>query len=209
MGKHGPKHIKKHSEGEKINDSFTLVKEIFKRKIWGGKPVNEYLWECKCDCGEVFYAREKTLYKRVGCKKCTTHKRQIEVSLKKYGMLHRSIKKRIFKEYKQGAEKRNLEFKLSLDDFIKLSEGNCHYCGVEPTLHESDKKHMHKFAEPWRRNGVDRVDTTKGYTLDNCVPCCSKCNYAKHDLKLDEFKEWIKRCYEHLLTEKKYSITLT
>lgn len=203
MNKTGPKHIKKYNEGERINDSFTLIKEIANHKTWGNSTKNEYLWECKCDCGEIFYARPNVVEKRVGCKRCTTYKRQIEKSIKKYGILHKSVKNRLLKEYKAGAEKRNLEFKLSFDEFVNLSEKNCYYCGAEPTVHEVDKKYMHKIAEPWKRNGIDRVDTTKGYTIDNCVPCCPKCNYAKHDLKLDEFTEWVKKCYKHLLEEGK------
>lgn len=205
MSKPGPKHVKKHNEGERINNSFTLIEEVIEKKNWKSEknPKNEYLWKCKCECGEIFYARERALDKRVGCMNCTAYKVANKRSLKKYGVLNKAIKGRIFREYKEGARRRNLDFNLSFEDFIKLSESNCHYCGSKPVEHESDKKYQYKLAELWKRNGIDRVDTTKGYTLDNCVPCCTKCNVAKHDLKLDEFKEWIKRCYEHLLLEGK------
>ena len=203
MNKTGPKHIKKYNEGERINNSFTLIKEIKKEKIWGGKNVIDYQWECKCDCGEIFYSRSKEIQKRIGCKKCTASKRNIERSLKKHGITNKAIKTRIFKEYKNGAEKRSLDFKIDFNDFIRLSEQNCFYCGAEPVIHESDKKYISKIIEPWKRNGIDRIDTKKGYVLDNCVPCCSKCNYAKHDLEINEFKDWVKKCYEHLLLEGK------
>ena len=28
--------------------------------------------------------------------------------------------------------------------------------------------------------GIDRIDNKMGYTLNNVVPCCSRCNFMKH-----------------------------
>jgi hypothetical protein len=39
-------------------------------------------------------------------------------------------------------------------------------------------------------NGIDRVDNTKGYSVDNCVPCCRRCNVAKADMTPDQFLGW-------------------
>ena len=203
MNKTGPKHIKKFKEGERINDSFTLIKEIKKEVSWGGKPHNVYMWECKCNCGEIFYERQNKILKRIGCVSCTASKSQIKRSFDKNGITQCWVKKRIYRDYRASARKRGFTFDLTLDDFISISSGNCYYCGEEPSVYPGDTQYMNKICEPWKRNGIDRVDTLKGYTKDNCVPCCSKCNYAKHDLKLDEFKEWIKKCYNNLLKENK------
>lgn len=46
-------------------------------------------------------------------------------------------------------------------------------------------------------NGIDRVDNTKGYTIDNVVPCCGICNMAKGKLNQQEFQNWIKRVYKY------------
>lgn len=40
-------------------------------------------------------------------------------------------------------------------------------------------------------NGIDRLDNSKGYTIDNSVACCSKCNIAKGT---DTKEEYIARC---------------
>ena len=58
---------------------------------------------------------------------------------------------------------------------------------------------MQEKSEPWKRNGVDRIDSSLGYTIDNCVACCDKCNYAKHDLSTEDFKEWIIKIYNNLI----------
>jgi hypothetical protein len=47
-------------------------------------------------------------------------------------------------------------------------------------------------------NGIDRVDNTKGYTLENCVPCCTRCNLAKHTMSLTAFKEWVAEVFTHM-----------
>ena len=56
------------------------------------------------------------------------------------------------------------------------------------------------------RNGIDRIDSSKGYSVDNCVPCCAKCNYAKHDLSIDDFKNHIEKIYKHLFLESSTTI---
>ena len=37
------------------------------------------------------------------------------------------------------------------------------------------------------------MDNSKGYSLDNIVPCCKICNRAKSDLTYKDFIEWIRR----------------
>ena len=43
--------------------------------------------------------------------------------------------------------------------------------------------------------GIDRKDNTLGYTLENSVPCCPTCNFAKRGLSVIEFIEWARRVY--------------
>jgi len=46
-------------------------------------------------------------------------------------------------------------------------------------------------------NGLDRVDSSKGYIKDNVVTCCENCNRAKLDLTQQEFFAMIKSIYEN------------
>lgn len=82
--------------------------------------------------------------------------------------------------YKNHAKKRDREFTITLGEFSELILKPCHYCG-------EDKK----------RIGVDRIDNTKGYTLDNCAPCCKLCNYMKRDHSLDDFLDHIRKIYTY------------
>lgn len=79
----------------------------------------------------------------------------------------------MFSRIKTRCRRKNIKLLLSLSDFISLREkALCHYCG--DTLNTT---------------GLDRIDSNGPYSLDNCVPCCSKCNYIKGDvLTLEETK---------------------
>lgn len=47
-------------------------------------------------------------------------------------------------------------------------------------------------------NGIDRIDSLKGYILENVVTCCYQCNYAKSDLDIEEFKNLVIMIYKNL-----------
>jgi hypothetical protein len=40
--------------------------------------------------------------------------------------------------------------------------------------------------------GFDRIDNLKGYTPENSIPCCARCNSMKSGMGVLEF---IERCY--------------
>ena len=44
-------------------------------------------------------------------------------------------------------------------------------------------------------NGIDRLDSAFGYTLENCVPCCKYCNTAKNTMLVSDFLSWVSRVY--------------
>ena len=42
-------------------------------------------------------------------------------------------------------------------------------------------------------NGIDRVDSSLGYINENCVSCCRTCNYAKLEMNIKDFLDWVQR----------------
>ncbi len=38
---------------------------------------------------------------------------------------------------------------------------------------------------------IERIDNSKGYTMDNCALCCLAENYARNDMEHEDFKEWL------------------
>ena len=99
--------------------------------------------------------------------------------------------KYLLKAYKISARKRGYAFDLTEEQFGSITQQNCHCCGIKPNGIVDRKDRNRSFTY----NGLDRVDNTKGYTMDNIVPCCKICNQAKGKLTLQEFQEWIRRIY--------------
>lgn len=103
----------------------------------------------------------------------------------------------LYSNYKLRAKAKGLEFSLSKSEFECLTKESCMYCGVPPSqVFTNGGK-----ASPYTYNGVDRVDSIKGYTIRNTVPCCKTCNYAKSNLTLVEFINWLDRIVKFRTTE--------
>lgn len=93
--------------------------------------------------------------------------------------------------YIDNAKPRNLEFSLSITDFTKLVTSTCYYCGNKGDSCTGPKR-INLYC------GIDRIDNNKGYTIDNCVSCCKRCNWMKNKTNKKDFLNQIKRIYENL-----------
>lgn len=62
---------------------------------------------------------------------------------------------------------------MSLNQYRELIKAPCHYCGNTSNI------------------SADRKDCSAGHELNNCVPCCEKCNFILGDLP-QEAKEIMK-----------------
>ena len=100
---------------------------------------------------------------------------------------------RLYGKYKHSAVTRGLSFCLTKDQLYRLVRQGCHYCGALPEKAVTTKNKRHCFL----CNGVDRKDNSKGYTPENSLPCCSRCNSAKSDMPYDDFLAWIEKVYKH------------
>ena len=100
---------------------------------------------------------------------------------------------RVYRSYKHNAERRNLSFDFNEDDLIAMTQAPCHYCGEKGSNVYNEKGSNGIF----RYNGIDRVDSSKGYSINNCVPCCKMCNVAKSTRSVNDFLTWAHRVYSH------------
>jgi len=80
----------------------------------------------------------------------------------------RKTSKGKYKEYRDNAKRRGFIFNITLDEFTKLLNEPCYYCGE-------------------KSDGLDRLDSLIGYLIDNIVPCCSMCNFMKQTYTEEEF----------------------
>lgn len=88
---------------------------------------------------------------------------------------------------------------LTLEEFYYLSQLPCFYCGAMTSnifnKAKIDKKASQnaKDSGDFIYNGLDRIDPQLNHIHDNVVPCCKYCNFAKSNLSLIKFNEWIGR----------------
>ena len=88
-----------------------------------------------------------------------------------------------YHEYKKRAAQRSLAFDLSNDEFSCIVNQPCYLCGKEQIGHH--------------KNGIDRVDNTKGYVEGNVKSCCWNCNYMKRDYTYDNLMDKFNLIYEY------------
>lgn len=94
---------------------------------------------------------------------------------------------------------------LSFDDFYRLSQQPCFYCGAGLSNRLNSANVRSRRASQYQRsegdfvyNGIDRIDSSKGHALDNVVSCCRICNMMKSNASVEEFATQVERIYEHM-----------
>lgn len=147
-------------------------------------------WRCVCDCGNEKIVSGRSL-RNGSTKSCGCYRRKLNTETKGKGFGVSALNS-VFKSYKEGASKRNLEFNLSLEQFRNLVIGDCFYCGSAPM---NERKLQHYSNQTFRYNGIDRLDNDKGYVFSNVVSCCRICNKAKLNLTVKEFIVHIEKIY--------------
>lgn len=166
-----------------------------------GYKTRVRFWNCTCDCGKTIKIAHGDLFRKsrkiksCGCQRKDAILKAIDYYNKDKPIVELALM-RVYKDNtKQKGCKR--DFKLSLEEFCKIVNSKCHYCGSLPfTLRTTQSKSKSKLL-----NGIDRVDSSKGYTIDNVVPCCVHCNRAKMDRSLEDFRNWVKVVYKNLYSD--------
>lgn len=124
-------------------------------------------------------------------KKIYNHVLRGEFLLKKVeNKLSKSAVCVIYNLLAQRARRRDLHFDMTLDLFGERVGNTCIYCGAEPSC-------KIKFRPNELYTGLDRLDSSQGYTDDNVVPCCKICNFMKMTLSYEEFLRHILTIYKH------------
>lgn len=181
--------------GEIFGELTVISKEdSYKSTSKTGKVSFRLMWKVKCSCGNEFITSGTKLRRKdtVMCRSCACKNRP--QSERKYGNIEYAFKKLILDRAKD-----KIEVSISKEEFYSLAKNPCHYCGAPP------KPRLYLTARDIELciNGLDRKDNSKGYSINNCVPCCKKCNTAKSTMSYDEFKLHIKRIYNHMWFELK------
>lgn len=150
---------------------------------------------CLCACGNKTIIRRHNLGRSANSCGCIKREMSKKSIVKLYpSKLEDGAIRKLFSTYKHGAKERGYTFEISLDVFKNLTEKNCIYCGMEPSLIQKTERDERSI----KYNGIDRLDNSIGYIESNCVTCCNTCNLAKRAMSVEQFKIWIERVYHHV-----------
>jgi hypothetical protein len=140
-----------------IGRAFELVTVFAKADKRGGSN----LWWCRCQCGKEYKVTASALLrgKHRGCSSCRNGNLG-----KPFAYLYRQLL----------TQSRGHMVQLTYDEYLEFTKQTvCHYCDAPIVWNaHGDQKSGYK---------LDRKDNATGYTKDNCVVCCPRCNWAKGD----------------------------
>lgn len=81
--------------------------------------------------------------------------------------------------FRATAKQRGLSVSITKDLFNTITSSVCSYCGG--------------FSSGKGCTGVDRVDSSIGYSTGNVVACCDVCNFMKSDHQVDEWLSHVRK----------------
>jgi hypothetical protein len=130
--------------------------------------------DCQCVCGNKGSVLLAGLYsgKSRGCG-CVHHTKRARPYESTFNVLLRQ------------AAQRGYEVTLTYEEFLIFTKiSKCHYCKSALTWSP-----YNIIERKTCRHNIDRMDNDKGYSRDNCVVCCARCNRAKSNhFTYDEWK---------------------
>lgn len=159
-------------------------------KLWLEKN-KEYSKEYHKQYHREWYKKNKTKRDQQNIQWSKDNLEKVKIIKENFSKNHPDITKKYLKDYqvtlkgkyrtmKGSGLKRNYEVNITLEEFTEIVSNPCAYCG------ENEK-----------RIGVDRIDNTKGYTIENSNPCCTPCNMMKKTMTVNEFLSHIKKIHTH------------
>lgn len=162
------------------------------------KRWNCIIWEALCDCGQIttVVPFDATTGNITSCG-CVGRETAIKNGLSaRQHLPHITSARAIWRSrYKDGD--------INFETFYQLSQENCYYCGRLPSRSynriEKDTSDVQKELGTFTYNGLDRIDSNRGHTLDNVVPCCATCNLMKGKLPHHEFLSHVMRIHDNKL----------
>lgn len=185
--------------GEKWN-RLTLVRPTTE------KYRGSILWEATCDCGNstkvVPFNVKCGQKKSCGCLIADTARIQGKknaIQGRKYDPVITSARRVWQVNYGDCND---------FDLFLKLSQDNCYYCNRPPhrTYNAASTAVGKRYTDGYQLehgdftyNGMDRIDSSRGHTIDNVVSCCFDCNKAKSALTQDDFLKLVELIYHNLI----------
>lgn len=202
-----------------LSNKHNLINRKYKRLLvleFAGYNGVHRLWKCVCDCGN--FVVTSTGYLNKGTKgSCGCLSTETRKGAKK--TLRKNEQATMVNCHNQHKNRcRAVELTpFNKEDYLKICVQPCYYCGGFDLRNKYYSKSARRGNAPAisdddlvlydvKMNGVDRMDSSIGYTIENSVSCCKRCNFMKSNLGYQEFIDKIKQIYNHLKKQKCLSL---
>lgn len=149
--------------------------------------VNKTKWICECDCGVIksICAGDLTQGRTTSCS-CYQREKVREMMLDSRQSFN-DIPVIYLNRVKSGAQKRNIPFDITIQDVssqFEMQNRCCYFTGLPIGFDDDGPKKRYHTAS------IDRLDSKKGYTIDNICLVHKTINRMKNDLTITQFVEY-------------------
>jgi hypothetical protein len=134
-----------------------------------------FLFEC-LECDKIIKIRKDRVNIHMGlCRECNHNFIGYKSRCKPFEAL--------YNRFSLYCKRKGLLNYLKFDDFLNFTTvENCHYCTTQVSWTRFNvTRHGAKF-------NLDRKNNDEGYSLENCVVCCRRCNIGKSNKF--SYEEW-------------------
>jgi hypothetical protein len=91
----------------------------------------------------------------------------------------------LYRSFCSAAKRKFHSVGLSFEEFLAFTKiKSCYYCNK--TIHWEEYSSTNNQLNPMRYY-LDRKENDKGYSKENCVVCCTECNFLKRDMAHNDF----------------------
>ena len=150
----------------------TIVGEGMTKRMPSG--CTKRFYDCVCECGT-----EKAV--SVGCivsgraRSCGCYRRNMVTAKNSLPPFQGNYNRMV-----NQSKLRNVSVELTFEEYLAFTKiQECHYC----------EQAINWKPRAMTSYNLDRKDSTIGYTVDNCVVCCRRCNWGKGDKF--SYAEWV------------------
>lgn len=156
------------------------------------KQCKRSYFKCYCNrCGKETIVRSdrfgKSNYKPKSCSNCINDL-QKQIAEIKYPSKEKKLRDRI-SSIIACANGRNYKVNLTREEIKEYLVKPCYYCNCKNCM------------------GIDRLDSKKDYSKDNCVSCCAICNRMKNKYNLNTFLDKVYKIYNKFYNESSTTIS--
>lgn len=176
--------------------AYTLM-EHFTKNSRAGR--NQHWWVCKCVCGKIVERAEARIIHNKGQRcSCNMPKKKVGKSSKKWKGCG-EISGSYFSEIRLNARQRKVEFTITVNEIWEMfltQEGKCALTGVP--IHFNIKENDGIVRQT---ASLDRIDSKKGYTIDNVWWVHKDVNRVKNAYSLPQLVDICYRIVERFPKE--------